>query len=113
MEGQTVQQQAARAVAACAAQVVAQQSAEAASSMQTSAQEQHCSFNQTCAAQLQIQLGQEQNELAEYKGYLAEVNNAVLVVITARWQWSACSVRVGVPWPDMLYMQHHSNDVVL
>jgi hypothetical protein len=69
-----MQQQAANAVAACAAQVVAQQQANVSSASTPWATEGiPCLSQQTSVAQLRMQLAQAHTELAEYKGYLAEV----------------------------------------
>jgi hypothetical protein len=74
MEGMSAQQQAASAVAACTAQIVAQQQLqEASSSLNPGAEALHCSPQEISAAQLQTQLQNAHNDLAEYKGYLAEV----------------------------------------
>jgi hypothetical protein len=79
MQGQTMQQQAASAVAACAAQVVSQQQANAALACPPGATEgAQCASQQTSVAELQMQLAQAYTELAEYKGYLAEVGKVNL-----------------------------------
>jgi hypothetical protein len=82
MEGLSVQQQAASAVAACAAQIQAQSHlAQDSITSLNVAEGLHCAPQEISAAQLQAQLEQAHSELAEYKGYLAEVSKGLQVQI--------------------------------